>query len=365
MTNFIVEGKGHNPWENLAAEEVLAKSVRRGVLIFYLWQNEKTVVIGRGQNALRECRADLLENEGGYLARRSTGGGAVYQDLGNLCFTFIASPEVYDLSRQFRVIQNACLKFGIKTEISGRNDIVTANGHKFSGNAFSVTRRCRLHHGTIMTDVNKENLARYLTPSNDKIEAKGVRSVKSRVCNLREINPAVTADAMKEALKEAFLEEYKEAYTRDIGELTDPAELRKACDRHASWQWRYGNSPGCRIVFENRFSWGEVQVHLSLKNLCIDDCEVYSDALDVTLPGRIREALKGRRYDMIGVTGQEHPPDECSASENSGEDAENAANAKRCRKAEERTPQEERTRAQVEEVLRWLAQETSDKRRKL
>ena len=124
-------------------------------MLFYLWQNEKTVVIGRNQNALRECKAGLLETEGGYLARRTTGGGAVYQDLGNLCFTFLASPERYDLERQMKVVQKACRKFGIETEFSGRNDIITKDGYKFSGNAFSVNKKCKIQHGTLMIDVDK------------------------------------------------------------------------------------------------------------------------------------------------------------------------------------------------------------------
>ena len=122
MRNYFVESNEYNPWKNLAIEKHLAEHTQPGDLLFYLWQNDKTVVIGRNQNALRECKAQLLEDEGGYLARRTTGGGAVYQDMGNLCFTFLASPERYNLERQMKVVQLACRKFGIETEFSGRND---------------------------------------------------------------------------------------------------------------------------------------------------------------------------------------------------------------------------------------------------
>lgn len=305
MMNYLVESNNYNPWNNLAIEKHLADQVRPGDLLFYLWQNDHTVVIGRNQNALRECKAQLLEKEGGFLARRTTGGGAVYHDLGNLCFTFVASTERYDLERQMKVIQRACRKFGIETEFSGRNDIITKDGYKFSGNAFSVTSQCKIQHGTLMIDVDKENLSRYLTPSKEKMQAKGVKSVKSRVCNLKELNPNVTVEAMKVALMEAFQEEYG-AYEVKMPEY-DSKEVKKIYEEYASWDWRYGKSPECEIVHSKRFSWGEVEVHLKLKNLYIQECKVYSDALDVELPKRIEKLLFNERYDMQGIYTEEEP----------------------------------------------------------
>ena len=264
--NYFIQTYTWNPWRNLAVEKYLADRVGEGDVVLYLWQNDHTVVIGRNQNAVRECRAQLLEEEGGFLARRTTGGGAVYQDLGNLCFTFIASPERYDLEKQLKVIQAACRKFGIETKFSGRNDVITEDGFKFSGNAFSKTSRCSIQHGTLMIDVDISRLGRYLTPSKEKMKAKGVKSVQSRVCNLKELNPEVTPDAL-----------------------------------YSSWEWRYGKSPECESSYAHRFDWGEVEIWLKLHAMRISEIKIYSDALDTELPGKLERVLLGKRYDMTDL----------------------------------------------------------------
>ena len=309
MNCYSIRTTSTNPWHNLAVEKYLSTLVRPGDVIMYLWQNERTVVIGRNQNALVECNTQLLEAEGGYLARRTTGGGAVYHDLGNLCFTFLASPEVYDQEKQFSVVMDACASFGLKTRLSGRNDVITEDGFKFSGNAFSHTSTCDIHHGTIMLDVNVEDLKRYLTPSAEKLKAKGIKSVRSRVCNLRVLCPEVTVDSLCQALNDSFMKIYGKAQILDPGILQN-AQVDEICSQYASWDWRYGKSPDCGTRLRTRFDWGEVEIGFTLHRMCFQDVKIFSDTLDVTLPGKLERYLNGKHYDQLAIPGTDVFPDD-------------------------------------------------------
>lgn len=181
--------------------------VRPADIVLYLWRNDRTVVIGANQNPWTECAVDALRADGGHLARRRTGGGAVYHDLGNVNFSFIARPPFYDVRRQLGVIARALAPFGLAAEISGRNDMTTG-GRKFSGNAFLKTKDACLHHGTILIRTDAAAMTKYLTPAKEKLARKGVASVRSRVVNLAELNPAITAEALVPEIERAFPEEY-------------------------------------------------------------------------------------------------------------------------------------------------------------
>ena len=163
----LVRSDVTNPWDNLAREEQLVNLCEESEAILYLWRNAHTVVVGRNQNPWAECRLDLLESEGGKLARRSTGGGAVYHDLGNHNYSFILPRKRYNMERQLAVILGALRGLGLDAEFSGRNDLVIG-GRKFSGNAYQLTRDKGLHHGTLLFSADMAMLSRYLnwTPKN-------------------------------------------------------------------------------------------------------------------------------------------------------------------------------------------------------
>lgn len=279
-----------DPHENLAMEEAMLLSLPAGQAVLFLWQNAHTVVIGSGQNAWRECNTALLEKEGGKLARRCTGGGAVYHDLGNLNFSFIVPREDYDVDRQLTVVMNAVRMCGLNAEKTGRNDL-TVDGRKFSGNAFRLLKNSALHHGTLLIHSDMGQVGRYLTPDQDKLKAKGVKSVASRVVNLSEMG-GVTIESMSEAMIAAFRAEYGAAEI-SVPSAQDFPLLDSLIPRYRSWEWNYGSSPEGFIEISRRFSWGGVQLHAKVAGGRAQELHAYTDSMDETLAERLKGALTG------------------------------------------------------------------------
>lgn len=297
----VCYGTSFDPYFNLALEKRLLDQVAVGECILYLWQNENTVVIGKNQNAWAECRTALLEEEGGKLARRLSGGGAVFHDLGNLNFTFLINEEDYDVDRQLSVIQRACQMAGICAEKSGRNDVL-AEGRKFSGNAFYHSDGKAYHHGTLLISANMEKLQRYLSPSKAKLAAKGVSSVRSRVVNLQELCPALTCEKMKEYMQKAFCQVYSAECSHVILKENDIAAVNKLAAEFGSWEYLYGAPLPFCFECQGRFIWGGVQIQVDAKGGMITGAKVYSDAMDWMLPGVIENAMVGCRFhkaDMV------------------------------------------------------------------
>ena len=287
----IVQTDCTDPHDNLALEEHLLRTLGADCCTLYLWQNRNTVVIGSNQNAWRECRTELLEAEGGTLARRLSGGGAVFHDLGNLNFTFFAPKADYDQTRQFRVIAQACRTLGVPAELSGRNDLLAA-GRKFSGNAFFHSPTASYHHGTLLVEADMEKLSRYLRPSAAKLRAKGVESVRSRVVNLRELKPELTIDALKAALAAAFEAEYGMPAAREQAEPA-PDALR---EKYHGWAWNYGRKLPFDFSCEDRFPWGEVQLELAVEGGTVARASVYTDAMETEAAPLLEAALTGCRF---------------------------------------------------------------------
>ncbi len=287
-----------DPYKNLAIEHDLLDTTPADCCTLYLWQNAHTVVIGRNQNAWAECQCSLLEQEGGKLARRTSGGGAVFHDLGNLNFTFLCATEHYDVEKQLTVIQTACRLAGIQAEVSGRNDIV-AQGRKFSGNAFYNSKGKSLHHGTLLVTADMERVGRYLTPSRAKLHTKSVKSVKSRVINLSELCEDLTCDTMKQHMLTAFEQVYGLPVT--YRQTIDTEQIAKLTSIYADWNYRYGSPIPLSVSAKNRFSWGEIEIQIDVKDGIIRTAKVYTDSMDWSLSSQIENVLTGRllKLDVI------------------------------------------------------------------
>lgn len=297
---FIVSDQTEPYW-NIAVENFLVESAE--CVTLYLWRNRRTVVIGQNQNPYSEVNVEALEADGGFLMRRKTGGGAVYHDDGNLNFSFVVPKALYDQQRQFSVIQRAVENFGLHTELSGRNDIL-AEGRKFSGNAFSKGRVNDLHHGTLLISGDMSDLAHYLKPKPAKLQKHGVASVRSRVVNLAELNPAITPESIAPRLKEAFLSEYSEyseySENSDFSEIIKRPEVRALHDHFASPEWKYGRWRTFTAQHSAQFDWGGVELALTVDESrgIITDVQLASDALDLAALDDARTILTGAKTDQ-------------------------------------------------------------------
>lgn len=288
-----------DPYYNLAAEQYLMNTMDPQACILFLWQNQNTVVLGRNQNPWRECRTSLLEADGGHLARRFSGGGAVYHDLGNLNFTFLLPASDYNVPRQLSVILQACRELGIPAEATGRNDL-TVDGKKFSGNAFYKNGTICCHHGTLMVQVDRDRLGRYLNPSPAKLQSKGVASVRSRVVNLADLRPGLTCASLYGPLKAAF----SAVYGLPCQSCSLPAapEIQALRQSFSSWQWIYGPRLPFSFSCASRFSWGEVELSLDVHQGRIRHATVCTDSMDWTFSRRLETALTGCRFTLSDMS---------------------------------------------------------------
>lgn len=294
MSNYIYSAPTGDGWLNLARDGYFLENNKKDDVILYFYVNKNAVIIGRNQNAWKECSIANMDADGVQLVRRHSGGGAVFHDNGNLNFSFITDEKHYDLNRQMRVILNAVSKLGLKAELSGRNDI-TVDGKKFSGNAFSLAKGNRSHHGTILVNADLTKLSNYLCVSKEKMRSKGIDSVRARVCNICELSSGLTVEAMRRLVIESFIEEYGAA-SEYVFDGTALAEVEERRERLASWEWRFGKTPQFDFETDKRFSFGDTQIYFNLRDGVIRETKVYSDCLDTELTTEIENALTGVHF---------------------------------------------------------------------
>lgn len=301
-----------NPFFNLATEDWIFHDMAPDGKVLFLWRNEPSIIVGRGQNVWSECALDKVEEDGVHVVRRHSGGGAVYQDLGNTCFTFMGSKENGFTTRELyarnnQILISALESFGIGAQASGRNDLVVEVDEqifKVSGSAFRESKDRCFHHGTMLMNVDLSKLGDYLTPDNTKLAAKGIKSVKSRVANLQTLRPDLDHDSFLQALTVQFFAHYHatcEIEFLDESYLQSVESLATYYQKLKSWDWVYGKTPNFQHTMKTRFTWGGCELHLDTDKGVIMKAKVYSDALQPELLEEATAKLAGRPYSKAGV----------------------------------------------------------------
>jgi lipoate-protein ligase A len=285
-----------DPHWNMAFDEFILEQFPLDEPVFYLWQNRPSVIIGFNQNAFAEVNLDYLAQKNIVLARRVTGGGAVYHDLNNLNYTIVGRSR--DLDRDYpeylHFVVNALRQMGVDAEQSGRNDILV-DGRKCSGYAKRVWKDRLMVHGTLMFDVDLTELTAALAVPGSKLSAAGVASVRSRVANLKDYLPQFTTI-------QAFQSALQQILSAGDGLLSLTQEQLGAISREAdtkfrTWEWNYGRSPRADFSSRRKFGCGTVEASWSIVHGCIADLHFAGDFLGNLSPDGLIERLNGCRYD--------------------------------------------------------------------
>ena len=285
----------YDPFLNRAVEQYLTEHQEENTVTMYLWKNQQTVVIGYNQNPYSECNIQLLLDEGGHLMRRGTGGGAVYHDLGNINFSFVADKSLYDVRKQLSVIQDALLAYGLEAEISGRNDL-TCQGRKFSGNAFAKGQKNDLHHGTILIKTDGTMMQRYLIVDKAKLMKNGVKSVASRVVNLSELVPELTSENIKQPLIASFEKVYgNKATILDFDTFINNKKVQAIREHISSDDFLFGRWRQFKTAKKAQFPWGNVDIalHIDEAKSIITKAQIASDCLEPETIRLAEQLLQG------------------------------------------------------------------------
>ena len=308
----FLQNNSTEPHFNMAFDEFCLEHLKADEPVFYLWQNRPSVIIGMNQSAYAEVNLPFLEEKGIVLARRATGGGAVYHDLQNLNYTITG--RIHDLESDYpayvETMVRALRDLGVPAELSGRNDILV-DGRKCSGYAKRMSKDRLMIHGTLMYDVDIDTLTEVLAVPGSKLSAAGVSSVRSRVANLKEYLPQFPDIRAFQAALQTLLAG-KDGEIRLSEEQLAQIEAHAAA-KYRTWEWIYGHSPAAAFRVRRKFACGTVEAAFSIKGGRIDGLRFSGDFLGNEAPERLEKALQGCRFtpDMIRGTLREASVGNC------------------------------------------------------
>ena len=305
-TVYFVDNKGiTDPRINLAIEEFVLRNMdieKDDYLLFYI--NQPSIIIGKNQNTIEEINTDYVEDNGIIVVRRLSGGGAVYHDLNNLNFSFLTKDDgnsFHNYKKFTQPVVDALKKLGVDAELSGRNDIL-AEGKKVSGNAQYATRGRMFSHGTLLFKTDVDAVASSLKVKKDKIESKGIKSVRSRVGNISDYlkEPMTIEEFRMEILNSIFGGEekiqYYELTEEDWKKIHEISE-----ERYQRWEWNYGKSPRFNIQKTNRFPSGGIDIRMEVNKGIIEEIKIFGDFFGVGDVADIEKLLVGVKYDRTSI----------------------------------------------------------------
>jgi lipoate-protein ligase A len=299
---IYLETGSTDPRYNLAFEEYILTHRQEGDYLI-LWQNASSVIVGRNQLTAQEVNGEFAQKHNIRVVRRNTGGGAVYHDLGNLNYSFICDAEDMEQRAATRFTQpvvSALRGLGLDAEASGRNDILVC-GCKVSGTAAQVHKGRVLHHGTLLFDSDAETIMKVLTPDPLKLQSKGIRSVKSRVGNIRSFLPEkITMAQFWDYLKTALS---GSGYTQDTITKEEQQEiLRLKAEKYDTWQWNYGSAPNFQLRCKDRWDGGILEIYLKVEHGKIAAIQIFGDFMALTSCEELEKALIGCPYQKSAIS---------------------------------------------------------------
>lgn len=302
---FIDNEQHYDPMINLAIEEYCLKYLdpEETYLLFYI--NQPSIIIGKNQNTIEEINTKYVEDNGIKVVRRLSGGGAVYHDKGNLNFSFITKDDgdsFHNFKKFTEPVIKALEKLGVKAELSGRNDIM-ADGRKISGNAQFATRGRIFSHGTLLFDSEIEHVVSALNVKKEKIESKGIKSIRSRVANISELmDQKMTTEEFRKILLSYIFDTNGDVPQYRLTEKDWEKIHEISRDRYQKWEWNYGRSPKFNLQHSKRFLAGSIDLRLEVKKGMIQDCKIFGDFFGVGDIADIEKRLIGQQYDRKTIS---------------------------------------------------------------
>lgn len=307
---IFVPNENNDPRVNLAIETYLLKEMPldEPILLFYI--NEPSIIIGRNQNTIEEINKEYVEAQGIHVVRRLSGGGAVYHDHGNLNFSFIMPDDgnsFRDFEKVTKPIIQALHELGVSgAELKGRNDLVI-DGMKFSGNAMYATEGRMFAHGTLMFDSDINEVVNALKVRKDKIESKGIKSIRSRVTNIKPFLPEdkqgmTTEEFRQDILLKIFgVDSIDEVKTYELTE-DDWQKINQISDEYyRNWDWNYGKSPSFNLERRHRFPIGSIEVRMDVEEGAIKEIKVYGDFFGLGEISDVEKKLTGIKYEKQAI----------------------------------------------------------------